>query len=224
MGSTTPLKNSKSSIAEFIRDSSIDNISKSFHYPVNKKKIIKYKGESNMSSTSELKREEMTRPRSKNRTKSFIGSLDNDGYIKNWESSSKPRDSVHARHRSDGWNIPLSSSSSHYAKYLKHQDEKSKTITKLPSETYNESIDSNIIGTIKVFNSKRPTIFGSKKYSLISDSWGVVSKRSPSIKFLKKKKIIPNTDVPNSPIQSSSDSLIKEQSQTFTQKGQIYKM
>lgn len=176
-----------------------------------------------MSSTSELKREVLTRPRSKNRTKSFVGSIDNDQYMKNCDSNTQQRATVHARHRSDGCNIPLSSNSNHYAKYLKHQNEKSKTISNVHNEMYNDSIDSNIISAIKVFNSKRPTCFGTKKYSLISDSCGVVSKRSPSIKFLKKKKVMPNTDAPNSPILSSSDSIIKEQSQTFHQK-HIYKM
>lgn len=43
-GATTPLKNSKSTIADFVRETSLDTISKSFHYPVTKKKVIKYKG------------------------------------------------------------------------------------------------------------------------------------------------------------------------------------
>lgn len=55
-----------------------------------------------MSSTSELKSEDFARPRSKMRTKSFVENIDNDKYLKNCDSKSKQRATVHARHRSDG--------------------------------------------------------------------------------------------------------------------------
>jgi hypothetical protein len=114
----------------------------------------------------------------------------------------------HTRHRSDGFKIPTNYTTN-YSKYIKNPKKTGKSKSKNRADSRTGSDDSNLINSIQIFNSRRPSYFD-KKFSYVSDVNKTISKRSPSITIFKKKRIGKNTGGNNSPILSSTDSLQKK--------------
>ena len=222
----TPLKEGHASTLDFIRDSSTENISHSFHYPANKKRSIQYSGLKNMSSTSYLNYEKFEAKQKKLRTKSFIGNYEKESQSKKRSVCNKPRVSKHARHRSDGCHLPLSKAS--YLKYIKNPNKQLKISKSRPrgdskADSYDESDDSNLISSVQVVASKQPKYFGKKKTSCMGDMRTIMTGKSTSITLLKKRKTVHHTDVPNSPVLSSTDSFRRPSKSKTKHKKQLSK-
>lgn len=176
----TPIKEKMGSTAEFARDSSLEQISNSFYYPTTKSKLAKFSAQHSVNSVSELNGESFSQKRKRVNTKSFVGKY-NDESIQDYEVTKKKKPSMHVRHKSDGYKIPVTVSN-HYAKYIKNTNlakkPKQKKLTTLNHEGSNHST--------LITSSKLPTYFRKKKMSCTSDISRILTKRSPSIKFLKK--------------------------------------
>ena len=102
---------------------------------------------------------------------------------------SRPKHS-HTRHRSDGYNIPLTYSSN-YSKYIRNPKKKNKSKSKSKSRkrgnSRGDSEESNLISSVQVFNTNKNNYFSKKKLSSISEVNKTLGKRSPSITMMKKK-------------------------------------
>jgi hypothetical protein len=97
------------------------------------------------------------------------------------------------------------------------QNKAGKSKSKNRADSRADSDESNLISSIQIFNSKRPSYFD-KKFSYVSDVNKTISKRSPSITIFKKKRIGKNTAGNNSPVLSSTDSQQKKSKRNLKHK------
>lgn len=179
----------------------------SIQFPIGKKKITKYaKFKHLTNSASDLKASRKASKSRKSRTKSFVDQAEEMIREADKSKDTSPdihKMSKHMRRWSDGSNNP-SNPQNNYAKYIKNPG-KSKKNSKSKSrfDSQYDTEETQMISSVQVFNPKSKKWFG-KKYSWVSDSVGIFSKRSPSITYLKKKKWV------NSPIIRSTESLTKQ--------------
>lgn len=202
----TPIHHNSEYTLDYKRESSLDNASNSFHYPSTNKRMMTYKGIS--SSKNDLKPVKMNFINKSQKT-SFIEDYQNEMKDKTSPNDEPSRLTKHTRHRSDGYKVPTNYTSN-YSKYIKNPKKTGKSSkNKQRAGSRDDSEDSNLISSVHILNSKRPSYFG-KKFSYVSEVNKTVSKRSPSITILKKRRIGKNTAGNNSPVLSSTESLHKK--------------
>ncbi|CAI2382573.1 unnamed protein product [Moneuplotes crassus] len=136
------------------------------------------------------------------KTKSFIDNIDNKSAAK--KNLGYKNIKKHVRHKSDGYNIPLTYSSN-FTKYIRHP-KRSKVKSNKRSGSRADSENSNIVTSVQILHPNKTKLLG-KKDTSIGDFNKTASKRSPSITMLKKKKVISKTHAHNSPLLRSSESL-----------------